>query len=142
MGDDRAEARGELAEARAEAGGLRAAVGELAAKLDVAQQQNRLLRRLTLWVAALLLLAVAGGTTTGVLLYQQASRTNSFLAEGRASRAAIFRINDCIDPAGTCARRSATTTATLVGQIVDANHNGRADTQEILDALAALERTR
>lgn len=141
--DDRHEdPREEFAGARVEAGELRGAVDELATKLDIAQQQNRLLRRLTIWVAALLLLAVIGGTTLGVLLVQQSARTNSFLSQGKASRNAIFLIQDCIDPAGTCAQRQRDTTSKAIQSITDANHNGVPDSKEILDALRELERSR
>jgi|GEM_PF-5372569 len=123
-----------------EARQLREAVGGLADKLDIAQQQTRLLRRLTLGVVALAIVAVITGGIFGVLLFQQNQQTNRFLAEGGRSRAAIFTINDCIVPTGACAKRQRESTAKVIGQIVDSNKNGKADTQEILDALKALRR--
>lgn len=122
---------------QSEAAQLRDAVTTLATKIDVAQQQTRLLRRLALGVTVLAVAAVIGGVILGVTLVQQSSRTNQFLEEGARSRASIALVRDCIDPAGVCARRQAASTAKAIGQIVDSNHNGKADTQEILDALKA-----
>lgn len=122
-----------------EAAQLRDAVITLATKVDVAQQQARLLRWLALGVTALTMAAVICGVILGVTLVQQSSRTNQFLKEGARSRAAIFRINDCIDPAGVCAKRSAANTAKVIGQIVDSNGNHVVDSKEILDAINALK---
>lgn len=120
-----------------EAAQLRDAVRGLADRLDIAQQQTRLLRRLTLGVTALALIAVITGGIFAALLYQQTSKTNAFLREGAASRGSIALIRDCIDPKGACYKRQQERTASAIGLIVDANHNGKADTQEILDALKA-----
>jgi hypothetical protein len=124
---------------RAEAAQLREAVQGLAGRVDVAQKQTRLLRWLTLGVLGLAVVMLISGGIFGVLLYQQNAQTNRFLSEAGRSRAAIFTINDCIVPAGSCAKRQQQNTAKVVGQIVDANRNGKPDTQEILDALKALK---
>jgi hypothetical protein len=118
-----------------EARQLRKAVDELADKLDIAQQQTRLLRRLTLGVVALAAVAVITGAIFAALLFQQTAKTNAFLEEGASARGSIALIRSCVDPKGTCAKRQQANTAKVIGQIVDANHNGKADTQEILDAL-------
>ena len=124
---------------RSEATKLREAVGELADRVDVAQKQTRLLRWLTLGVIAVAVVMLVSGVVFGTLLYQQNQRTITFLAEAGRSRTAIFTINDCIVPTGGCAKRQEANTARVIGQIVDANHNGKADTQEILDAIKALK---
>jgi hypothetical protein len=126
---------GERDERPSEAKLLRKAVGELADKLDIAQQQTRLLRRLTLGVVALAAVAVITGAIFAFLLFQQTAKTNAFLEEGASARGSIALIRSCVDPKGTCAKRQQANTAKVIGQIVDANHNGKADTQEILDAL-------
>lgn len=120
---------------RSEATLLREAVEGLAGKVDVAQRQTELLRRLTLGVVTLAVIAVLTGGVFAFLLFQQTAKTNAFLEEGTQSRGSIALIRDCIDPAGACAKRQQAQTAAAIGQIVDTNHNGRADTQEILDAL-------
>jgi hypothetical protein len=122
-----------------EARQLREAVGGLADKLDIAQQQTRLLRRLTLGVVALAIIAVVTGAIFAALLFQQLAKTNAFLEEGTASRGSIALIRDCIDPKGSCAKRQQANTAKVIGQIVDANHNGIPDSKEILDAIKALK---
>jgi len=129
-------------ELRAEALQLRDAVTDLVAKVDVAQRQTKLLRRLTLGVIALAVVAVITGGIFGFLLFQQVQKTNAFLAEGMASRGSIALIRDCIDPAGVCAKRQRASTAKVIGQIIDANHNGKVDTQEILDALKGKQERR
>jgi hypothetical protein len=126
---------------RAEAGQLRDAVIGLADRVDVAQRQTKLLRWLTLGVIAISVVMLVSGAVLGTLLFQQNQRTNRFLAESGRSRAAVFLIQDCITPAGTCAKRQQANTAKVIGQIVDANHNGKPDTQEILDAIKALKGT-
>jgi hypothetical protein len=125
---------------RSQAGQLRDAVVGLADRVDVAQRQTKLLRWLTLGVLALAVLILIAGGILGTLLFQQNQQTNKFLSEGGQSRAAIFTINDCIVPTGACAKRQQANTARVVGQIVDANGNGKSDVQEILDALKALRR--
>lgn len=124
-------------ELASEAAQLRVAVGDLADRMTVTQEQTRLLRRLTLGVTVLAVVGIVCGVILGVTLVQQANRTNRFLQEGGQSRASIALVRDCIDPAGVCARRQAASTAKAINQIVDSNHNGKADTQEILDALNA-----
>lgn len=125
---------------KSEAAQLRDAVRGLADRLDIAQQQTRLLRRLTFGVTALALVAIVTGCIFATLLYQQTAKTNAFLREGAASRGSIALIRDCIDPKGACYKRQQASTASAIGQIIDANRNGIADTQEILDALKASRR--
>jgi hypothetical protein len=124
---------------KSEALQLRDAVVGLAGRVDVAQRQTKLLRWLTFGVLAFAVVMLVSGAVLGILLYQQNQRTNKFLLEGGRSRAAIFLIQDCITPTGACTKRQQQATAKVIGQIVDANHNGKADTQEILDALKALK---
>jgi hypothetical protein len=123
-----------------EAQQLRDAVVDLADRVNVAQQQTRLLRRLTLTVGAFGALGLIIGGVFATLLFLQLHRTNDFLGEATKSRAAIFQIQSCIDPKGVCARRQQQATGKVIGQIVDTNHNGKPDTQEILNALKALRR--
>lgn len=125
----------ERAPQRSEVTQLRDAVSELAGKLDVAKRQAGLLRNLTIGIVALALVATISGAIFGLLLYRQTQRTTAFLEEGAASRGSIALIRDCIDPAGVCAKRQQAQTAAAIGQIIDTNHNGKADVQEILDAL-------
>jgi hypothetical protein len=126
-------------ERRSEALQLRDAVQDLAGKVDVAQRQTKLLRRLTLVVTALALAAMISGGILGILLFQQNQRTNAFLEEGGKSRQSIALVRDCIDPKGTCYKRQQANTAKVIGQIVDSDHNGVPDSKEILDAIKALK---
>jgi hypothetical protein len=126
-------------ERRSEAAQLREAVSGLADKLDIAQQQTRLLRRLTLGVVALAAVAVITGAIFAFLLFQQTAKTNAFLEEGASARGSIALIRSCVDPAGVCAKRQQANTAKVIGQIVDSNGNGVADSKEILDAIKALK---
>lgn len=115
---------------RTEAVELRDAVTDLASKVDVAQRQTRLLRRLTLGVIALAVIAVVTGVVFVALLFQQADRT----------RQSVTLLRDCIQPGGGCYQQQQARTATVIGQIVDSNGNRVPDSKEILDALKALRR--
>lgn len=125
---------------QSEAAQLRDAVHGLADRLDIAQQQTRLLRRLTLGVIALAVVAVITGAIFAGLLLQQTSKTNAFLEEGTQSRGSIALIRSCIDPKGDCYKRQQGSTAKVIKQIVDSDGNGIPDSKEILDALKAQRR--
>jgi hypothetical protein len=106
----------------------------------VAQRQTHLLRRLVRWAVIGAFVGFIFGTAIAALLFVQLSKTNDFLSEGGRSRAAIFNINDCIDPKGACYKRQQANTAKVIGQIVDSDHDGIPDSKEILDAIKALRR--
>jgi hypothetical protein len=124
----------------AEARQLRTDVKELAASFVASQRTVNTLRRLTLLICALLAVTLVGGISAAVVLARQNNRITNYLNDGREFRAAISRIDDCINPAGACYARSQKNTGELLERIIDTNHNGKADTQEILDALERLAR--
>jgi hypothetical protein len=87
-------------------------------------------RKIYLILLSLLIIvcAVAGG---GLL------RLNT-IANSNHKNGAI--IKDCVDPTGVCYQRNAEQTRNTVLLIVDANHNGKIDSQEILDAINGMNK--
>ncbi len=134
------ERRQEAAAVLKEAHALNQTVGELAAEFRAARIHDALLRRLVIGVTALALIGVVGGLVFALLLVHGQRQIDHDLGQGRAARASIALIKDCVDPHGACYRRNQQRTAQTVGQIVDANGNGKPDTQEVLHALHELER--
>ena len=125
-----------------EAVGLSSAVIELSKKFDISSQQVKALRNLTKRVTIFLVVFVVASVILGVLIFQQVSKNNEFLRQGNSARGAIFEIDDCIKPTGTCAKRQQEQTGKIIGRIVDSNKNGKPDTQEILNAIKKLEAQR
>ncbi len=117
---------------RTEAVELRDAVTNLASKVDVAQRQTRLLRRLTWGVITLAVMAVVTAVIFASLLFQQVDQT----------RQSVTLLRDCVQSGGVCYQQQQARTAAVIGQIVDSNHNGVPDSKEILDAVKALQRPR
>lgn len=113
--------------AKLEAHELAQHVEKLAEEFHAARLHDRLLRRLVLGVVVIAVVGIIAGTVFSVLFYRQA----------QAAERGRDQIVDCVIPKGTCYRQGQQRTQAAIGQIVDANHNGRPDTQEILDALKA-----
>ncbi len=133
------ETRKAMEAASREAHALGEQVAQLTEEFHAARIQNRLLRRLVRGIACMALLGLVGGSVFGFFVWNQQRQMTRYLQEGVASRASIALIRDCIDPQGACYKRSQQRTAAAVAGITDANHDGRVDTQEILDVLKKLE---
>jgi hypothetical protein len=98
---------------------------DLSKKFDIGKNALRRIRGLTIVVVLLILVMSAGALASGIVIYRQGQRIEQFSA----------RIDDCLNPGGQCYETQQQNTRGFIVEITDANHNGKADAAEILDAL-------
>jgi len=120
-------------------GELRTAVVDLAAQFKVSEQQriemtrqNRAIRRILKIVVAFFAVFVVIAVIGGVAIYGQGHSIRSTQVTNRNTNRQIV---DCLDPAGSCYKRSQENQARLVKAITDSNGNGIPDTTEVLGRL-------
>lgn len=139
--EDGPDLAGEARDLRQVASGLiesqAATRAQLAATTGMVESQRRSGRLLAIVVAVLVVLflaAAGGGAYFVITTHEVVSKVRNGQLTGQATQRTI---RDCVLPSGKCYQDNQRRTAEIIASIVDTNHNGRPDVQEILDALKA-----